>query len=459
MQKCDCSQSAIDPGEEAPADEWTGFEGALWNQKWLSNQRVRYRSSAYAKKEQTMSFTYHGHLYTAIQKEELERYERLTDVEVEQLPQEEFHDVIDTMMSDLARMEDMVKRRKDMFDRMKKIRFAKELEATQGKVVELTDILMMLTEQPGRVSWKKLMTELATMRPELKDLLEQLEQQFTGKPAPMIKKYRRTEEPKTWKSKEHVPLRGAALLNEADLQRAGQESLHQELQLFRRLDAWLDKALARLLPFMEVALPRAAAGPKPVVLDYDELVADDAAWEIVEDQTHFEPGSPSESNRDYSIPATPASINVSTLMRGTFQGVEVEIEFSGSINLVGEEIDENNPTRPSTDFDDNFYQDYVKTSSPVQFTGFNMRGKEPDLNDVWYNSAWYGIVGDKVVEEIVAEQKARRRKRHKELRRRTPKQRRRMYLTPREQEDFEAGEEDAEEARRELRRDRYRDDY
>jgi len=197
-----------------------------------------------------MNFTYQGHLYTAIQKEELERYEQLTDVDVEQLPQEEFHDVIDAMMSDLARMEEMVTKRKQMFDRLKKIRFAQELEDKKGKVVELTDIVMMLTEQPGRVSWKKLMTELATLRPELKDLLEQLEQQFTGEPAPMIKKYRRTKEPKAWKSKEHVPLRGA--------QRLAQPTLHQELQLIRQLGLWLDKAIERLLPFVKVALPRAA---------------------------------------------------------------------------------------------------------------------------------------------------------------------------------------------------------
>ena len=45
MTKCDCSQSVIDPDEEDPTEDWTGYEGYHWTNKWHSNQRILNRSS------------------------------------------------------------------------------------------------------------------------------------------------------------------------------------------------------------------------------------------------------------------------------------------------------------------------------------------------------------------------------------------------------------------------------
>lgn len=190
--------------------------------------------------------TFQGKLYKAIRREELEKYEQLSDEQLTELPTEEFHELADVVLSDLARMENAVKKRKTMFDRMKKIRLANELENTKGSVVELTDVVMMLTEQAGRTSWAKLITELKQMKPELEALLDELKEKFTGKPVPMVKKYPKKKEPKKWKSLEHIPLRGGSTRT------AQQVDELAELRFLKKLNAFLDKWIRQLSAHLEM---------------------------------------------------------------------------------------------------------------------------------------------------------------------------------------------------------------
>jgi hypothetical protein len=227
--------------------EWTGFEGELWVNQWYRNQR-RPIHKHFAQENKMNFTTFKGKLYKAIRREELEKYEELTEEQLTGLPADEFHDLTDAVLSDLARMENAVKKRKAMFDRMKKVRLANELENTKGSVVELTDVVMMLTEQKGRTSWAKLLTELKKLKPELKELLDELQEKFTGKPVPMVKKYPKKKEPKKWKSLEHIPLRGGSALRRV----AQQADELGELRFIRKLNAFLDKWIRHLSSYLEM---------------------------------------------------------------------------------------------------------------------------------------------------------------------------------------------------------------
>lgn len=223
-------------------------------------RRITERFSPSNRGASTMKRSYRhpsGRLYRAIRREQLQQYEQLHDTELQQLEQPEFADLVDAVMTDLAQMEDAVRRRKQLFDRLKKLRLAEELESTKGRVVELSDMVIMLTEQPGRTSWKKLIDRLAEMRPELKDILEELQAEFTGDPSPMVKKYRRTKEPKKWKQLEHVPLREVGAARRAQYQELDER---RELQKIRRINQRLDRMIEQLLELVEAQPMPMAAG-------------------------------------------------------------------------------------------------------------------------------------------------------------------------------------------------------
>lgn len=228
--------------------KWTGFEGLIWTNNWYRRQRGPLHRHLAQRRDKMI--LHQGKLYQAIKRTELEKYEQLTEEEMRGLPEEEFYELTDAVFSDLARMEDAVKRRKAMLDQMKKIRLANELENKKGKVVELTDIVLMLTEQKGRVSWTKVIDRLTEMKPEVKDLVEELKKEYTGAPAPMIKKYPHKKEPKKWKSLEHVPLRGGQA-------GASFDEMH-ERRLIKKLDTFLDKWIRELSALLEMPRQMAA---------------------------------------------------------------------------------------------------------------------------------------------------------------------------------------------------------
>lgn len=253
---CNCRDksllSEVEPAAEEESEnldyenrnhEWTGFEGLIWTNNWYRRQRGPLRRHM-ARKDDNM-ILHKGKLYQAIKRTDLEKYEQLTDEGLKGLPEDEFYELTDAVFSDLARMEDAVKKRKDMLKRLRETRLASRLEKEKGKVVQLTDIVLMLTEQAGRTAWTKVIDRLTEMNPEMKDLIEQLKEEYTGAPVPMIKKYPHKKEPKKWKKLEHVPLRGGRT-------RKAEIDEFSERRLIKRLSDFLDKWIRELSALLEM---------------------------------------------------------------------------------------------------------------------------------------------------------------------------------------------------------------
>jgi len=128
------------------------------------------------------------------------------------------------------------------------------LEEVQGKVVELDEMLLQLTEAAGTVSWTNVVKTLKQSHPEMVGYIEELEEQHRGKPVPKILKHRRRDEPKTWKPLEHVPLR------RSDVRRAQGVELDElaETRLLQRLNRFLDAFIMNLQNAMRGGMQKAA---------------------------------------------------------------------------------------------------------------------------------------------------------------------------------------------------------
>lgn len=190
----------------------------------------------------------------ALQGHELDPYEQMPDDQIQELEHNQFIDLVDNVLLDLERMEAAVKRRQELYDRLRKVRLADMLAANQGKVAEATEMLFQLTEVQGSVSWANVVKTLKKAKPELEDLLTELEEQHRGKPSPRVLKYRRKDEPKTWKQLEHVPLRHSAF------RRAQGVELDEmaEYRMLRHMGQALDALINGLDVAMRGGIVRAA---------------------------------------------------------------------------------------------------------------------------------------------------------------------------------------------------------
>ncbi len=208
----------------------------------------------------------------ALQGHELDPYEQMPDDQIQELEHNQFIDLVDNVLFDLERMEAAVKRRQELYDRLRKVRLADMLAANQGKIAEATEMLFQLTEVQGSVSWANVVKTLKKAKPELDGLLVELEEQHRGKPSSRVLKYRRKDEPKTWKQLEHVPLRHSTF-------RQAQGVELDEMAEYRML-RHMGQTLDALIIGLEVAMRggmQMVAARRPNAYDeyeYDHLVDD-----------------------------------------------------------------------------------------------------------------------------------------------------------------------------------------
>jgi hypothetical protein len=236
--------------------------------------------------------------FHALRGEELDPYEEMNDEQLMGIGHNEFVDLVDDVLVDLERMEAAVKRRQALYDRMRKTRLADMLAANAGKVVELQEMLMQYTEAAGTVSWSNLVKSLKKMRPELSDLLAELEEQHRGKSSPRVLKHRRKDEPKTWKSLEHVPLR------ESRLRAAQGMDEMAEMRLMTRLSDFLDDFIYTLEAMNQGGMQMAASTKRRAFGEHGYDVVDELSllrdldsldYEMEHLQRFYENGRISES--------------------------------------------------------------------------------------------------------------------------------------------------------------------
>lgn len=190
----------------------------------------------------------------ALKGTELDPYAQMSDEQIAEIDHNEFVQLVEDILLDLERMEAAVKRRQALYDRMRKTRLMGLLSEAQGKVVELDEMLLQLTEAAGTVSWTNVVKTLKQSHPEMVGYIEELEEQHRGKPVPKILKHRRRDEPKTWKSLEHVPLR------RSDVRHAQGVEIDElaETRLLQRINRFLDGFIMDLQNAMRGGMQKAA---------------------------------------------------------------------------------------------------------------------------------------------------------------------------------------------------------
>ena len=148
----------------------------------------------------------------AIRKKDLDRYLDLPDEQISGLSDDEVADLIDEVLGDLFRMEEAVKRRKEAFDRLRKHPLMqRKLAELDDAVLEGREVVMRAVEQTGSIDWRKLVTSLVKHQPDLKAVVNEMEESHRRPNVTKILKHPKSKEPKKWKSVEHKPLRGARL--------------------------------------------------------------------------------------------------------------------------------------------------------------------------------------------------------------------------------------------------------
>lgn len=151
--------------------------------------------------------------YIAITKERVRELQDYTKDQLEELAQDEFLDLAEETFTGLM----TVKAKADALNKQVKMLKAAGLDELmsefEGKVVTLGGIVAQQVETAGRVSYPKLIKALIEARPELEAVIEELTPGATGKPGSQLMKHRTKDEPKTWKTLEHVDPRerGGAL--------------------------------------------------------------------------------------------------------------------------------------------------------------------------------------------------------------------------------------------------------
>lgn len=178
---------------------------------------------------------------TAIQRKDLDKALQLTEQQIEGLPDPEFYDLTETVVTELETLGEKVKDITKVWERLRAGRLLRLAAQYSGKVVQIKTAVVQLTETTPSKPYAEILKALQEARPELKSLVEEITAAKMAEKAPgqRLDKYLTRTEPGTWKNKPHETV---AALPELRIDARRWE------QLMTRHIEVLDQILASLQP-------------------------------------------------------------------------------------------------------------------------------------------------------------------------------------------------------------------